>query len=78
MARERGHDGLERGHVIGHVDDVRPLGDDLEPAGNGVLGGVEEAAVVQDPHDLRRHGSQRTCVVQPVAPVKERTSRRFR
>ncbi len=78
MARERGDHVGQLREVVANVEDVGPLGDQVEAAGNGVAGRVEETAVVQDPHDLRRHGGQRTGAGQPVAPVNDRTSLRFR
>ena len=69
---------VELRQVVAHVEDVGPLGDQVEAASNGVVGRVEETAVVQNPHDLRRHGRQRTGAGQPVAPVNDRTSLRFR
>ena len=59
-------------------DDVCTLGRELEAASHDLVRGADHPAEVQDPHDQRRHGPQRTCAIQSVAPVKERTSRRFR
>ena len=70
--------GFDVGQRSCHIDDVCTLGRELEAASHDLVRGADHPAEVQDPHDQRRHGAQRTCAIQSVAPVKERTSRRFR